>query len=188
MAAQPNELDAEPGNTVMPYPAAGKAKDLRTSLVLTADWVATEVVSVRLARRLTLLIAYDADGSGTNNRCQITAWGACEDGTANGASPAIASVDKWYAPAVIDAVATDAVLTGTKVTNFTPSLTPEYRNYAIGPASFTTIAADNGTDKIRVALSLDVTPFRWFHIQCRELGDTDAGDLGVLGVKYVLSL
>lgn len=170
-----------------PVPCNGMAVDLRTSAVLTAAWVATEAVSVAQARKITLLIAYDADAGGTANRCQITVWGSAEDSATAGTAPAITD-DTWYAPGILDTSPTDAVLTGTPITNFGATVQPEYRNYAIGPLSLTTIASDAGTDKIRVAVTLDVTPFRWLHIQCKELGDTDADQLGILGVKYVLSL
>jgi hypothetical protein len=170
-----------------PIPCEGLAVDLRTSAVLTAAWVATEAVSVQQARKVTLLIAYSADSSGAANRCQITLWGSCEDGASANTAPAITD-DKWYAPGIIDVSPTDAVLTGTPVTSFVATVQPEYRNFAVGPLSLTTIASDAGTDKIRLAVPVDVSAFRWFHIQCKELGDTDAGDLGVLGVKYVLHL
>lgn len=175
-----------PRNEAGPAPAPGYAVDLRTSLVLTNAWVATEVVNVSEARRCTLLIAYDIAASAVSARPQITVWGACEDGTSRGVAPAIASVDKWYAPAVLDAVATDAALTGTAVSNFVPSVAETFRNYAAGPLSITLLPSVTALDKIRVALALDVTHFRWLHVQAKELGDTS--HLGTLGVKYALSL
>ena len=169
-----------------PAPMVGYAVDLRTSAALTSAWVASEVVNISEARRCTLLIAYDIAASASSARPQITVWGAAEDGTSKGVAPAIASVDKWYAPAVLDAVATDAALTGTAVANFTPSVAETFRNYAVGPLSITLLPSVTASDKIRVALSLDVTHFRWLHVQAKELGDTS--HLGTLGVKYVLSL
>lgn len=171
-----------------PAPQEGAAVVLRTSAVLTAAWIATEPISVKGARKLTLYIAYDADAGGTANRPQMTLWGSAEDSsTAPGEAPAVGD-DVWYAPGIIDVAPSDAILTGTPVTGFDATVQPEYRGFTIGPLSLTLFASDAGTDKIRVALTVDVTPYRWFHLQAKELGDTDADQLGILGVKYNLSL
>lgn len=174
------------GQGMAPLPCPGIARDLRTSLVLTSAWVATSVINVEDARRITLLISYTIGASASAARPQMTFWGSCEDGTAEGVAPAIASVAKWYAPGIIDSVTTDAALTGTAVASFVPSVAETFRNYAVGPLSVTLLPSVTAADVIAVALSLDVTSFRWFHMQAKELGDTS--HLGTLGVKYSLAL
>jgi hypothetical protein len=170
-----------------PLPCAGPAAELRASLVLTAAWVATEVISVRHARRLMLLCAYTADAGGTGNRAQIRVMASAEDGTA-GAAPAVGT-DVWYPLTLVDSTPTSTDLTGTVETGLDYNLA----NHAVVVARPMAItlgdAADAGTDTQRYALGpFEVGPYRWFYVACKELGDTDAGDLGLLGIKYNLSL
>lgn len=169
-------LDHGPG----PLPAIGLIQSLRDSAVLTSAFVESAIVSVARARRATLYIAYSAVTSASNARAQFI---VCVSGTK--VAPAIGA-DSWYTPAVIDAVATDAVMTGSVPSGFDQTVTPEFRNYAIGPASFTTIAVDNATDKIRIALPIDVTGAKWMVLLAKELGDTSHP--GTFAVDYVLSL
>lgn len=169
-------VDHGPG----PLPAIGLVQSLRDSAVLTSAWVESQIVSVMNARRATLYIKYDAVTSASNARAQFV---VCVSGVKT--APLIGG-DSWYSPAVIDAVATDAVLTGTVPSGFDQTITPEFRNYAVGPASFTTIAVDNATDKIRIALPFDVTGAKWMVLIAKELGDTSHP--GLFAVDYVLSL
>jgi hypothetical protein len=171
-----------------PMPAAGKAVSMRDALVLTAAWVASDIVRVEQARRLTLYVAYAADASGTANRAQIRVMATAED-DADGSSPEVAD-DVWYAPALVDSTPTATLLTGTKETGATVTTTqPEHAVIVARPMAITLgEPSDAGTDVYRMCLTFDVTPYRWLYVAAKELGDTDAGDLGILGLKYSLSL
>ncbi len=171
-----------------PLPQPGRAVELRASAVLTRAWVATSVVSVAQARRVTLFCAYAADASGTANRAQIRVMCAGEDDS-DGTAPEVAD-DVWYAPTIVDATPTATLLTGTKETGATMTVTqPEHAVVVARPLAITLgEPSDAGTDVYRLAVTLDVTPYRWLYVAAKELGDTDAGDLGVLGIKYAISL
>lgn len=176
-------------HVMSPLPQPGRAQVLRTSAVLTAAWIATDVVSVEQARRVTLFLAYAADASGTANRAQIRIMCAAEDDPSDGSAPEVAD-DVWYAPTIIDATPTVALVTGTKETGATATVVqPEHAVVVARPIAITLgEPSDAGTDVMRYAITIDVTPYRWLYCACKELGDTDAGDLGTLGIKYNLSL
>lgn len=174
--------------SVSPLPQPGRAVVLRTSAVLTDAWIATGVVSVQNARRVTLFCAYAADSGGTANRAQIRVMASAEDATAGGA-PAVAD-DVWYAPVIVDAEATATLLTGTKETGATMTTTqPEHGVIVARPLAITLgEPSDAGTDVVRMAITLDVANYRWLYVAAKELGDTDADQLGILGIKWNWSL
>ncbi len=174
-------------NTVSPQAAVGPVKTLRDSAVLTAAWIATDAIRLDRARFCTLFFAYAADGSGTANRAQIRIMVTGEDDPDALGPPDVAD-DVWYAPTIVDATPTATLLTGTKETGATVTTTqPEHAVVVARPLAITLgEPSDAGTDVYRLAITLDVTPWRWMYIAAKELGDTDAGDLGVLGVKYSL--
>jgi hypothetical protein len=175
-------------SVMSPLPAAGLAVSLRDPVVLTAAWIATDVVNVSQARRLTLFVAYAADGSGTANRAQLRVMATAENDS-DGTAPEVAD-DVWYAPALVDSTPTATLLTGTKETGATMVVTaPEHAVIVARPMAITLgEPSDNGSDVYRMAITIDVTPYRWLYCAAKELGDTDAGDLGILGLKYSLSL
>jgi hypothetical protein len=169
-----------------PLPQPGTAEVLRTSAVLTAAWVATDVVSVKHARRVTLYCAYAADASGTGNRAQIRVMCTAEQDPTDGGTPDVGD-DVWYPPVIVDSTPTVTDLTGTVESGLDYNLA----NHAVVVARPMAITlgdpADAGTDASRYAITLDVGPFLWLYVAAKELGDVDAGDLGVLGIKYSLS-
>lgn len=170
-----------------PLPQAGRAAALRSATALTADWVATSVVSVRDARRLVLHCAYSANADGTANRAQLRLMVSAEDDPSDGSVPEVAD-DVWYEPTILDASATATLLSGTKETGATLTTTqPEHGVVVARPLAITLgEPSDAGTDVYRLAVQLDVTPYRWLYVACKELGDT--AKPGQLGLKYSLSL
>ena len=186
MAIEPASLGGL-DHATSPLPQPGRAIVLRTAAVLTANWVATDVVSIQQARRLTLYCAYAANAAGTGNRAQIRVMASAEY-TSTGATPAV-SADVWYTPSLVDATPTTTDLTGTKETGATLVNLTNYSVIVARPMAITLgDAADAGTDVQRYALTFDVGPYHFFYLAAKELGDTDSGQLGTLGVKMNLSL
>lgn len=173
-----------------PLPQPGFAKPLRDSAVLTAAWVATDPVSVWHARRVTLFCAYAADASGTDNVAQIRVMCSAEESTSTPGAPPTVAMDVWYAPTIVDATPTETSLASTKETGATATITsPEHAVVVARPMAITLGAAANaGTDVVRLAVTLDVSGYRWMYVAATEIGDTDAGDLGVLGIKWSMAL
>lgn len=171
-----------------PLPQPGRAVELRASAVLTANWVATGVVSVAQARRVTLYCAYAADAGGTANQAQIRVMASAEDNS-DGSAPEVAD-DVWYEPAIVDVEGTATLLTGTAETGATATITsPEHGVVVARPLAITLgDPSDAGTDVVRTAITIDVTGYRWLYVASKELGDTDADQLGVLGIKWNMSL
>lgn len=174
-------------NIVSTQAVVSDVKTLRDSAVLTAAWVATDPIRLDRARFCTLFFAYAADSSGTANRAQIRIMVSGEDDPTPGTPPDVAD-DVWYAPAVVDSAPTATLLSGTKETGATMTTTqPEHAVVVARPLAITLgEPSDAGTDVYRLALTLDVTPWRWLYIAALERGDQDAGDLGILGIKYSL--
>lgn len=164
-------------------PRTGIAATLRTAAVLTANWVATDIVSVAAARRLTLRFFYTVDDSSADARCQIRIMTS-----AVGPVPAIAD-DVWSAPTILDATATATTLTGTVSTGEDVTMDPEWGVIVSRPIAITLgEPANNATDEVRQKIVLDVSDDRWVYVAVKELGDTGAGDLSTLGITYNLSL
>lgn len=171
-----------------PAPATGTAVDLRASAVLTAAWIASDVVSVAGARYVTLRIKYTADAGGTANRAQLRVMTSAESGASN-AAPAV-SDDVWYPPTLVDSTPTATLLTGTKETGATGTiLSPEHAVVVARPMAITLgEPSDAGTDIWHLKIKFDVGDDLWLYIAAKELGDTDADQLGILQVKYNLSM
>lgn len=169
--------------------SAGVAKTLRADLVLTAAWVATGVVAVVDARRATLWCAYSPDSSGTDNVAQIRIMVTANDLSTTYGEPPLVANDVWYAPNIIESSPTLTTLTGTKASGETVTVDPEWGVLISYPLAITLGSpANNSTDRLRMAVPIDVTGARWMYVACKELGDTGTGDLGVLGIDWSISL
>jgi hypothetical protein len=166
-------------------PCTGIAVSIRDPLVLTSAWVASAIISVRGARRCCLRVKYAADASGTGNRPQMRVMTSAEM-SASGTVPAVAD-DVWYPPVLIDSTPTAGDLTGTIETGAVLSLV-NHGVVVARPGAWTLgDAADAGTNVARYKLTFDVTDDVWLYVAVKELGDTDAGDLGVMGIKANLA-
>jgi len=182
-------LPTRQGAPVAAQPSSSKATVLRTSAALTTSWVASGPIDIRDPRICALWVAYDGATSSTGGIAQIRVMVTGEDQVKTGTdaqkkieeAPTVAT-DAWYAPAVIDATPTDAVLAGAGPTGATPTITPEWRSHKAGPQLVRTFALDTVTDNIRMVLPYRVDYARWLYIACRESGS--ATNPGTLGVKY----
>jgi hypothetical protein len=131
--------------------------------------------------------AYAADAQGSGNRAQIRVMASAENDS-DGSAPEVAD-DVWYTPSIVDSTPTVTDLTGTKETGATLVNLTNYAVIVARPMAITLgDAADAATDVQRYAITLDVSPYRWLYVAAKELGDTDADQLGILGIKYNLSL
>jgi hypothetical protein len=176
------------GPTSIP-PQPGRALALRNSALLTAAWIATDVVNVGDARRLTLFCAYTATSTSAAAYAQIRVMGSCENDPTDDGTPDVAD-DVWYSLTATSAEGTSALIAATKETGATATITqPEHLVYVVQPQAITLgQPADADTDVVRLAVTLDVSNYRWIYVAAREAGDVDAGDLGTLAIKYSLSV
>ncbi len=169
-------------------PHTGRAVTLRESAVLTSAWIAITPISVADARRCALRISYAADASGTSNRMQLRVM-TCAEMDGDGSSPEVAD-DVWYPPTLIEATPTATILTGTVETGATITVADPAAGVVISYPGVWTIgsAAVAGTAVIRQKLVFDVSDDLWLYVAAKELGDTDAGDLGICAIKANFSL
>lgn len=168
-------------------PRTGRAVSIRDSAVLTSAWVATRVISVADARRCCLRINYAANAAGTGNRAQMRVMTSAEVHT-DGTNPLVAHASLWHPPTLIDSSPAAGDLTGTVETGGTISLV-NHGVVVARPGAWTLgDAADAGTDVLPMKLVFDVTDDLFLYVAVKELGDTDSGQLGTLGIKANLSL
>ncbi len=167
-------------------PRTGRAVSIRDSAVLTANWVASRVIGVAGARRCALRIIYAADASGTGNRAQMRVMTSADHHTDN--TDPLVSQDLWFPPTLIDASASTTDVSGTVETGAPLSLV-NHGVVVARPVAYTVgEAADAGTNVYRMKLVFDVTDDLYLYVAVKELGDTDAGDLGTMAIKANLSL
>jgi hypothetical protein len=175
-----------PGGGKHMSPCTGRAVSIRDSAVLTSAWVVSAIISVADARRCALRISYAADAGGTGNRAQMRVMSCAEMG-ATGLAPVVAT-DVWYPPTLIDSTPTAGDLTGTVETGAVLSLV-NHGVVVARPGAWTLgDAADAGTQVDRYKLVFDVADDLWLYVAVKELGDTDAGDLGTMAIKANISL
>lgn len=160
---------------------AGRAVPIRESAALTANWVASRVIGVQEADRCALRFKYSAAASASNARPQIRVMTSAEFHT-DGTAPLV-SHDVWYPATLIDPTQTLTLLTGTKETGATGTITqPEHAVQIIHPGAWTLgEPSDAATDVWHLKLVFDVSDDLFLYVAAKELGDTS--HLGTLQIK-----
>lgn len=167
-----------------PTSPQGGLATLFTEAALAASnaWTRSDIVSVDGARRLTMLIDYNpAAASGYPTIIVLGSVGSLTDGVT---TPA-AGDDVWFQLSTTDGSVTSAVLAGTLATGSDFTVTQPQGNAIAYPLAIRLTAVTNATDEVRQAVTVDVGPFKWIHIQAQETGAT--ANPGTLGVYYSLS-
>lgn len=159
----------------------GSASSL-TACAASGAYTSSGVVDLGGNRKLTLFIAYAAHASGTANVLSLVPLvSSHSQPSAPGATD-----DSWFTLGTWDGSVTAGTLTSSSLpanTDFTR--TPDFARVLHRAADIRTEPADAGTDRFRVAVTLDVTPYRWFQALYAEAGDT--ANPGSLWLSYVLS-
>lgn len=166
----------EIGNGV-PRAGQGIQQPLRASAVLSAAGAtaSTSIVSVEGARKVTLFVKYTGGAAG--GYPHILPLVSCAS-----TSPATTD-DSWYALGISDGVVTADTDLAALPTNV--DISPQNFGEAKVQQTLIRLAGTASTDPQRVAVTLDVTPYRWLFLVVAEKGVT--GTPGTLAVDYVLS-
>lgn len=180
MAAPTFPESLGPNRGTIPLAAKGDNATIFSS-ALTANWQASDVIDLGRAGRLALAVHYDADASGTANQLELCVW------VSNAASAPVVADDEWVVPNDGDTSPTATVQADSFPAGADMTATPEWGLRKIRPGYWQTEPSDAGTDKIRVGLVLDVRAWKYAVVMAKEVGDTDAGDLGALTLKAALS-
>lgn len=167
-----------------PTSPQGGVDTLFASAALAASnaWTRSSIVSVDGARRITLFIDYDA--AAASGYPTIIPLGSCGTTTSSTAEPA-AGDDSWFQLSTTDGSVTSAVLAGTLATGSDFTVTQPQGNSIAYPLAIRLTAATGATDEYRQAITLDVGPLKWFHVQIQETGAT--ANPGTVSVLYSLS-
>jgi len=184
------------GAPVAVQPSPSRALNLRASAKLTSAWVESDIIDVRDSRITRLDIAYQgATGTVTGAYAWIRLFTTADDRDMSGEAqlaqrkvqmaPTVAT-DVWYAPGILDAVPTDAIITGAGPTGATFTIEPSWREYTVGPMILRTFALTSPTtDRIRMSVNVRVDSARWLYAAAIEKGNVT--NPGTLGVRYSLS-
>lgn len=162
--------------------AQGTSAALFASAALEASgaWSRSSIVDVVDARKITLLIDYTTDAtSGTDGYVEIVPMVAFTSD-----SPAAGDAT-WFVPGVWDGSVTEGTLAGTLPTGTDFTATPMFGKTKHLPLCIRLDPADADTDRIQIAVTIDVTSARWFQLMAHEAGDTS--NPGTLAVSYVVA-
>lgn len=165
-------------NTTVFSTAAGT---VAPAAALTTNWQAGDVLDLGKYHNAAVQIFYDADGSGTSNKCNVIIM------VSNAATQPLATDDEWVAVSQQDVSPTDGALTGSFPASVDVTATPNWGKVVTRGLYWESVAASAGTDKLREPIIVNVIPWRWMFVMAREGGDTDVGDTGALTVKVGLS-
>lgn len=153
---------------------------LTAAVALTgADWTYCDVVRVDEARDIAIFLDFDPAAGSTVAQGALSIW------VSNEAEEPAAGDDSWFAPVEFEAV-TPAVLVGDVPSGADWTKTPEFALRTARGLVVRTEAADNATDEYRLAIPLNVAPYRWLLLAYADLGDTDAP--GTFIIKYSRSV
>ncbi len=161
-----------------PMAAKGDNADIRESLILTANYVASEVVDASHCGSVALQFFYNADGSSTQNQMKFLVF------VSNAASEPVPGDDQWSALSQLDATPADAVLTDAMPAGVDVTITPAWGERVIRQSSYSTIAMTTGVDKQRFSMIVDVRRWKFLYVSAKEEGDTT--NLGVLRIAAAL--
>lgn len=150
-------------HAMSPLPQTGAAVELLASTALTTDLsgAVSAVVGVSQFRRVTLWISADVGAAGAYAHIVPLV-------SAEAAQPAIGD-DSWYALAERDASAVATLLTGAVPTGADFTIAPEWAVVTCRPLVIRTELGDAGTDKIRMAVTIDVSHARWLYVATEEV-------------------
>jgi hypothetical protein len=148
---------------------------------LTANYKAGDVLDCGSAGSVALSIKYDADAEGTANFPQIIVL------VSNAATEPAITADEWVALADLEATGTDGVLTDAFPASVDLTITPEWVVKKLRPIAIDLYPSDDGADKVRVGLVVDVRRWKYLCVLAKEEGDVTADQVGVLVVEAALS-
>lgn len=171
-------MSVQPAVGTIPTAGQGIQTALRASAALAAAGAtaSTSIVSVEGARKITLFIKYTGGAAGGYPHILPLVSGALT-------SPATTD-DSWYALGVSDGAVTADVDLAALPTNV--DISPQNFGEVKVQQMLMRLAATNSTDAQRIAITLDVTPYRWLFLVVAEKGVT--GTPGTLAIDYVLSV
>ncbi len=176
------------GKPIAAQPSPGKATSIRASAKLTDAWVETTVIDVRDARICALWFKYDGATASTGGYPQIRVLISADDlATSDKAlggteAPPTVGTDVWYAPQILDATPTDAVLVGAGPTGASYTIAPEWREVTMGGMVLKTFPLDAITNAIRSVVPVRVDYARWLYVSAVEKGS--ATTPGKLAISY----
>lgn len=167
--------------SITPLPQPGVAVSLIASATLSQDFndAISDVVSVKNARRVVLIVKHDADDSASDGVVHTLVMLS----NANDA-PAIGD-DSWDALPFYDTSSTDADIAAgvTLPTDADITKGPNWRKVAAGGLLLLTEPASS-SEKVRQRFTIDVADARWMYVACVQQGDTT--NFGTVAVDWAV--
>lgn len=160
----------------VPTVATESATTIVDGVTLTNQYQASDVVDVREAREVTLLIDINAGSDG--NIVSILPFGSVAN------EPAVGD-DSWFSLPVSDGTVTAATLGQTLHTGADMTNQPEWGTTAVYPMRAKLPTSDAATDELRIAVPLHVGWCRWFFVSVND--DDGTGTLADATIQVVRS-
>lgn len=147
------------------------------ALTLTATHVVGDVIDVREARELVLLV--DVNAGAASNTVELIPHFSLQ-----GTEPT-SSDDAWFVPAVQDGSVTAELPALTRHSGAAYSLVPEWGTQVYHPLKIELPESDNDSDEMRVMIVLNVERARWFMLSAACAGAGTLDDLLVKGARVL---
>lgn len=165
-----------------PRPTKEVARTLVNNVLSTAANQASDVLDVRSARRVTVLV--DMDAGSANNQLRILPLMSYDAL----ASVPLATDDVWFIPCVTDGAVTSVVPGGTGLAGADFTLASPFYRVDLRPIELRLPGeADAASFEGRFSFELDVTAAQYLHLQWADV-DSSAGTLSTVTMKAVRSV
>lgn len=169
---------------VMGTPAVSREerREILPATLMTAAYQATEVLDVRDARKITIIVDGDAAEAGN----QLTMIPLLNYQPAGYDAVPSATADQWFIPCVTDGSVTPAVVGGTLLAGADFTIADAFGQVTMLPIEIRSpTAAGAATAEWRFSFEVDVTAASWFHLQ---VADVDAGTKSTVQIWAVRSV
>ena len=148
--------------------------------VLDADFQVGDIIATGRATALACTIRYSANGSGTANQAEF-----CFIVSNKSTTPVIGD-DDWGVLSYADVSPAATLQADSMPGGFDATVKPEWDLRKIRPGYFQTEPSDTTSDKIRIALVVDVRRWQYVAIMAKEVGDTT--NVGIFLVNAALCI
>lgn len=176
-----NKLAGDEAHSASPRAAKGVKQTLLAATACAASGAYVNAGRINLdgARQIGIMIDYDTHASSTTGRPAMYVMVSASE-----VAPA-AGDDDWFILTVNDGSVTSTALGGAVPSGADYTATPNWGLVVQDKLLLTTRATTAGSDELRQAWTINVTPWRWMQIAYGEHGDTT--NAGTLAIFYVLA-
>lgn len=171
-------INREPG---VPVAAKGDQTNwIASASPANTNWLYSSILTIGMARYITLYVKIDGAGGVAAQDVRIVPF------VSSAAVVPASGDDSWYALPYSDgAVTAEALVGGTVPAGADWTKTPEFGSQTLRPFQIKGEVLDNSTDKVRIAIPLDVSRFKWIQLAYADV--SAAATKALIAVDYSFS-